>query len=312
LQARDIFEGYEVLRELHASSRSHVYLAKDQATGLSVALKIPAVAQHEDPAYLDRFVLEEWIAKRIDNPHVLRPAAIAPRPRQHLFVVMEYLPQPTLAQWLRDHPQPHLNQVRRIVSQIGQGLQAFHRREMLYLDLRPENILIDAELNIKIIDFGAVRVAGLAEMQHANWQTIMGDLHYCAPEYLLGEAPSQSADLYALGVLCYHILTQHLPYGVQMAALRKPKDLKRLRYRSALDENRPIPAWLDAVLERAVHPQPHKRQQAISEFLHDLHHPSEAYLRRQRPPLLERDPLRFWQASSAVLLCLLLFMAWNA
>ena len=310
LQARDQFEGYEILRELHASYRSHVYLAKDQASGLPVVLKIPSTAQHNDNSYLDRFALEEWIAKRIDSPHVMRPAAVAPRPRQHLFVAMEYVPGQTLAQWLRDQPNPSLAQVRNIVGQIGRGLQALHRREMLHLDLRPENILIDENLNLKIIDFGTVRVAGLMEADSEQNAAIMGDLNYCAPECLLGEAPNSSTDLYALGVLCYQMLTGGLPYGMQAASLRKPADLKRLRYRSALDEERPIPAWLDAVLERAVHPHAHKRQQVISEFLHDLHHPSEEYLRRQRPPLLERTPLRFWQGLSVSLLVLLLICLW--
>ena len=75
----------------------------------------------------------------------------------------------------------------------------------------------------------------------------------------------------------------------------------RLQYRSALDEHSPIPAWMDAVLERDVHPQPHKRQQALTEFVHDLHHPGAAYLRQHRLPLTERHPLVFWRALSLLL-----------
>ncbi|MBI3101128.1 MAG: protein kinase [Burkholderiales bacterium] len=303
LSARQQFEGYEIVRELHASHRSHVYLATALASGRQVVLKTPSIDRREDHAYLDRFVLEEWIARRIDSPHVLRPAdGDPPRPREHLFVAMEYVHGQTLAQWMTDHPRPSLAQVRDIVGQVARGLQAFHRREMLHLDLRPENILIDAQGTVKIIDFGAVQVAGLAEAQPASdTPPVLGNLHYTAPECLLGEAPAPSADLYALGVLTYQMLTGRLPYGSQGAAVRTRADLRRLQYRSALDEHHPIPAWMDAVLERAVHPQPHKRQQALTEFVHDLHHPGAAYLRQNRQPLTERNPLLFWRSLSLLL-----------
>lgn len=303
LSARQQFEGYEIVRELHTSHRSHVYLATEPGSGRQVVIKTPSIDRQEDQAFLDRFVLEEWIARRIDSPHVLRPADGAqPRTREHLFVAMEYVSGQTLAQWMTDHPRPSLAQVRDIVGQVARGLQAFHRREMLHLDLRPENVLIDAQGTAKIIDFGAVQVAGLTEAQPAGESPpVLGHLHYTAPECLLGEAPTPSADLYALGVLTYQMLTGRLPYGSHGAAVRTRADLRRLQYRSALDEHRPIPAWMDAVLERAVQPQPHKRQQALTEFVHDLHHPGAAYLRQHRLPLTERHPLVFWRALSLLL-----------
>mgnify|MGYP002144847927 CR=1 FL=1 len=112
---------------------------------------------------------------------------------------------------------------------------------------------------------------------------------------------SETERMYALGVLTYQMLTGRLPYGSHGAAVRTRADLRRLQYRSALDEHRPIPAWMDTVLERAVQPQPHKRQQALTEFVHDLHHPGAAYLRQHRLPLTERHPLVFWRALSLLL-----------
>ena len=85
------------------------------------------------------------------------------------------------------------------------------------------------------------------------------------------------------------------PYGTQVAGLRTRAALVRLRYASALDERRPIPAWIDAVLERAVHPSPQKRQEVLSEFVHDLRQPGAAYLARHRTPLAGRNPLMFWR-----------------
>ena len=73
LDARMVFDGYRIVRELHASSRSHIYLAVDTESDALVAIKIPSIDLRGDPAYLRRFMMEEWIARRIDSPHVLRP-----------------------------------------------------------------------------------------------------------------------------------------------------------------------------------------------------------------------------------------------
>jgi hypothetical protein len=105
LQARMRFEGYTLLRELHASARSQVWLATDDASGQPVALKVPAQDLRADAQAIDRFLLEEWVARRIDHPHVLKPAG-GPRPRASLFVAMEHIEGQTLAQWMRDHPGP--------------------------------------------------------------------------------------------------------------------------------------------------------------------------------------------------------------
>lgn len=301
LEPRDMLDGYEIVRELHASHRSHIYLAIDPDSGAKVVLKTPSIDLHGDPAYLDRFLLEEWIARRIRSPHVLRHSASA-RKREFLYVAMEYVQGQTLAQWMIDHPHPELPVVRDIVGQIARGLQAFHRMEMLHQDLRPENILIDAAGTVKIIDFGAVHVAGLAEnAPRGAASDILGTVQYTAPEYFLGEPGTPRSDLFSLGVITYQMLTGRLPYGTQVAGLRTRAALVRLRYASALDADRPIPAWIDAVLERAVHPDPVKRQEALSEFVHDLRQPSPAYAARQRVPLAARNPLLFWRGISLVL-----------
>jgi len=296
-----MLDGYRIVRELHASHRSHIYLAIDPDSGEKAVLKIPSIDLRGDPAYLDRFLLEEWIARRLRSPHVLRPAA-RQRRREHLYVALEHVQGQTLAQWMIDHPRPALPVVRDIVGQIARGLQAFHRMEMLHQDLRPENIMIDDEGTVKIIDFGAVHVAGLAENAPPGAASdILGTVQYTAPEYFLGEPGTPRSDLFSLGVITYQMLTGRLPYGTQVAGLRTRAALVRLRYASALNAEPSISAWIDAVLERAVHPNPLKRQEALSEFVHDLRQPGAATLARQRTPLAERNPLMFWRGLALVL-----------
>ena len=105
LEARAVFDGYRIVRELHGSSRSHIYLAVDIETDAVVTIKIPSIDLRDDPDYLKRFMMEEWVARRIDSPHVLKPCLLQ-RKRNFLYVVTEFIDGQTLAQWMIDNPKP--------------------------------------------------------------------------------------------------------------------------------------------------------------------------------------------------------------
>ena len=299
LQARAEIDGYRILREIHASARSHIYLAQELKTEALVALKTPATDLQGDRDHLERFLMEEWIARRLNSPHVLKPFPRT-RERRFLHVAMEYIEGQTLAQWMTDNPRPGLEKVRGIVEQIARGLQAFHRMEMLHQDLRPQNVMIDGTGTVKIIDFGSVSVAGMDE----NASRVLGTFQYTAPEYFVGDAGTERSDLYSLGVITYQMLSGRLPYGAEAARVRNRKAQRALQYASLSDEVAP---WIDAALRKAVHPDPLERYEALSEFVHDLRHPNAALLRPT--PLVERNPTLFWKGVSAILgLALLLVL----
>lgn len=305
LAARMAFDGYQIVRQIKASARSHIYLAVDGESGERVVIKTPAVDQQENPAYLERFLMEEWIARRIDSPHVLKPCRQTRR-RNYIYVVTEYVEGETLAQWMIDNPKPDLATVRGLVEQIARGLQAFHRLEMLHQDLKPDNIMIDASGTVKIIDFGATRVAGIEEIATPIEQiNLLGAAQYAAPEYFLGESGSPRSDLFSLAVIAYQMLSGRLPYGAEVPKSRTRSAQKKLAYRSVLSEEREIPAWVDDALGKALQPDPFARYEELSEFVFDLHHPNRAFLNKTRPPLIERNPVVFWKSVSLVLAALL-------
>ncbi|MCF4164988.1 bifunctional protein-serine/threonine kinase/phosphatase [Zavarzinia compransoris] len=294
-----VIDGFRVLRQIHGDARARLFLAAT-ADGGRVALKIPARDILDSDELRRRFLMEEWIARRIASPHVMA-AASAPERRSALYAVTEFIDGQSLRQWMRDHPAPSLEAVRGIVEQIAIGLRAFHRREMLHRDLRPENVMVDGDGTVKIIDFGAVRVAGLEDdTPPLSGEAMLGTLQYSAPEYLAGEAADWRADLFSLGVVAYEMLTGRLPYGAD-AARGRGRARHRLVYRPARDEGRPVPDWVDHALARAVHPDPARRHEALSEFTAALRAPGPDYRARNRKPLIERDPLRFWQGTAAAL-----------
>ena len=301
LKARMDFDGYEIIREVHASSRSHVFLARDTETNDQVIIKTPSVDLRGDTAYLERFLMEEWVAKRIDNAHVLKPC-LQTRKRNYLYVVTEFIDGQSLAQWMIDNPKPDVETVRGIIEQIATGLRAFHRQEMLHQDLRPNNIMIDRSGTVKIIDFGATRVAGVMEIASPLARLdILGTAPYTAPEYFLGEAGSTRSDLFSLGVIAYQMLSGRLPYGTQVARCTTKTAQRKLNYQSVLDDERDIPAWVDAAISKAVQPNPLKRYEELSEFIFDLRQPNKAFLNKTRPPLMERDPVLFWKCTALTL-----------
>jgi serine/threonine protein phosphatase PrpC/ribosomal protein L39E len=308
LDARMIFDGYRIVRELHGSSRSHIYLAVDIATDTLVVVKIPSIDLRDNPAYLKRFLMEEWAARRINSPHVLKPCMQA-RKRTHLYVAMEFIEGQTLTQWMIDNPKPDLETVRGIVEQIAKGLGAFHRMEMLHQDIRPDNIMIDKTGTVKIIDFGSTKVTGVVEAAPpTDPGDILGTVQYTAPEYFLGEGGSPQSDQFSLGVITYQMLTGKLPYGAQAAKVRTKSQYRKLRYNSALDDNREIPAWVDWALVKAVHPDPNKRYEALSEFVFDLRQPNMNYLNASPTPLIQRNPMLFWKGLCFILACIVLFL----
>lgn len=133
-------DGLTIEKILHESSRSQVYLVKDKARR-QLIMKTPSVLFQDDPLYLERFALEPWIGARLQSPHnarVVRP----PEGRSCLYYLTEYIPGPTLAQVLRERRQLAIVDALEIIELLVQGVRAFHRKEILHQDLKPDNIVI--------------------------------------------------------------------------------------------------------------------------------------------------------------------------
>ncbi|RVU83760.1 bifunctional protein-serine/threonine kinase/phosphatase [Leucothrix sargassi] len=312
LSPRMTFDGYLIQREIYSSSRSHVYLAQDIESGQQIVLKTPSTEQLHDKDYLESFLTEYWIAKRIDNAHVLK-APNNLRPKNYIYLASEYIQGQSLDQWMRDNPKPSLDKVREIVGQVTKGLQAFHRQEMLHQDLRPNNIMIDQHGVVKIIDFGATKVAGILEAKNiAEDNRIQGTAMFTAPEYFLGEGGDSRSDLFSLAVISYQMLSGGLPYGTAVSRITKKRDLRKLHYKPLSHfEDRSIPQWVDEAIKKACHPDPLKRYQVVSEFMYDLQHPNKAYLKKTKPPLMSRNPVAFWQGISAILMLIIIYLLAN-
>jgi len=297
-----IMDGYRILREIHLSSRSQVYLAVDTDTDEELILKTPSVNFEDDPTYIEQFTREEWIGQWITNPHVAR-AIIPTRTRAFLYTLFEYVDGPTLRQWMTDNPSPKLDDVRQIIEQIATGLRAMHRMEMIHQDLKPENIIIDRHGTARIVDFGSVRILGIEESTPDGRPShALGTAGYSAPEVIIDNNATYQSDLYSLATITYEMLTGHLPYGRDLG---NAAQIRKAVYQSATRHNPDLPVWIDGALERGTSLSEDSRYSELSEFTTDIKTPNPEFTARKRP-LMERDPVTFWKVISAILAGLLI------
>ncbi len=306
LQAGQIIDGFKIVAELHANTRSKIYHAIRQHDQRHVALKAPGWHFDDDVAALQAFVQEDWIGQRMTHPDIV--TTFPPeQPRQFLYLVQEYLSGQTLRQWREQYPDAPVETVIKFVKPAVRALRALHRRETLHQDVKPDNFIVcDSEKQgneqnagegkLKLIDFGSAHVGSMTTRRVRP-----GAMEYAAPEYALDLPVDARADQFALAMTFYELLTGHMPYGEGYVAAKTGKDFAKLSYTPAAHYNPHVPAWMDAALMRGCSLNPDLRYDDLGEWQADLERPNHL-LTRPKMALMEQYPVQFWQTVSALLL----------
>ena len=301
-------DGLVIDRLLTASPTSQLYIVHDSKDdNRPLVLKTPSINYEDDPAYIERFALEEWIGLRTDNPNLVQVVR-RPTPRRFLYYCLEPVDGPTLTEWLAEEQSPTLERIIEITKGIISGTRALHRKDTLHQDLKPDNILLDAKGTPKIIDYGSCRIGGINEISTPfHRQSALGTMDFSAPEYRLGATPSRRSDLFSIAVITYHLLTggQH-PYGEPWSRAKTQRDFHTLTYTSATAHNPMIPMWMDATLRKALSILPDARHDSMSEFAKYLEKPDPSLNTDIPMPLSERNPVLMWQLISLGLFLALL------
>lgn len=301
-------DDYEICKVIHASIRSHLYLAKHPDESEPCVLKVPSQNLADDSSYLQGFIREAWLGERLNNSHVMKIKRGSDNSR-FLYHVCEYIDGQTLGQWMFDNPKPNLAQVRDIIEQIIIALRSFQRLEVIHRDLKPDNIMIDAYGKVFLIDYGTALIASLAENNDVVSETVpQGTLNYIAPETLLTLHADHQSDLFSLGVITYEMLCGELPYKPMQRAdmsgqsyannngQNSVEKYSQWQYRSIRQFRSDLPFWLDMVLSKATQADPMFRLQAFSELKADLRKPTASALEDYKSqPILQRNPVLFWQ-----------------
>lgn len=301
-------DDYEVLEELWASERSQLYFVRNVETGKELVMKTPSATYDDDPAYIERFIAEEWIGSRITHPGVVHIEPSVPGSKHFLYYLMEKVPGITLQKWVEQNPEPRPSVVADIILKIAEGLHAMHAEQVVHQDLKPGNIMLLPDGSIKIVDFGAVYAPGLQEIFNPFEEEIaLGTLDYADPSYRFGINTFIKGDIYSLAVIAYEMFTGgQLPYGRRMERCKTLEDFYALQYVPSYSHREIIPLWFDKALEKGCKNDPAERYTSLDEFMQDLQHPNPEFLKDSQVNKTEGNTVFFWKILSFLWLAVLL------
>jgi predicted Ser/Thr protein kinase len=253
---------FQVEQVLGRGGMGAVYLAVDKQLGEQVALKVIGHSLADDPGAVERFRREASAARKITHPNVIRIHDLG-EDSGLLFLSMEYFPGMTLAQMLGRRHQLPVAEARQILLQICDALAAAHAVGVIHRDLKPQNVLVNEQRQVRVIDFGLAKATFMPGMTATG--LIMGTPEYMAPEQIKGGALDQRTDIYALGAVAYHALCGRPPFlaaspiAVGFLHCSEPPRPPR--------ELRPdLPEPLEAAILRALAKEPAERFASVAEL----------------------------------------------
>ncbi|MBS1213903.1 MAG: protein phosphatase/kinase family protein [Proteobacteria bacterium] len=283
---------------------SSLFLAQDEETQRQVVLKFPTPHVLSAEEYYSAFLREAWIGTRVRSPWVAEVVELSPGRQSRLYTVLPYYRGKTLEQKLPDIHSIGLTAGIEIALQLCKAVHALHRLRIIHRDIKPDNILLPDEGGLRLLDLGVARLPAWAEPADAP---IPGTASYMAPEEFKGERGSEATDVFAVGVTLFRMFSGGAyPYG-EIEPFSTPRYSSRSR--KSLSRYRPdLPAWLDAVLARALAVDPAQRYGDITELAYDLESGMSGGepVRTHRQSWLERNPLLFWKTIALTLLIALL------
>ncbi len=260
-----LFAGrYRLESRLGVGGMSTVQLAFDTRLERYVAVKLLAEHLAADDGFVARFRREALAAARLVHPNVVQVYDFGTDDAsQRQFIAMEYVQGQSCAEMLREHGRLGAEDVVEICAQACRGLDYAHRNGVIHRDVKPGNILRNAEGIVKIADFGIAKAADDSDITRVG--SVIGTAAYLSPEQARGEPAGPPSDLYALGVVAFQLLAGRLPYqGASLTDLARQQDSgPPTDLHSLVPE---APAALTAAVMRALAPDPARRYQAAPEM----------------------------------------------
>jgi nucleotide-binding universal stress UspA family protein len=275
LQAGDVVDGFRLEEHLHTGGMARLWRVTHTSHALPLLMKLPRIKGGDDPATIVGFEVEQMILPTLAGVHV--PKFIAKGDFTRVpYIVMEQIPGPTLRPRLDDAPLPP-EEVAAIGARVAAALHELHRQHVIHLDVKPSNILLRASGEAVLIDYGLSRHDHLPDLLDEEFTLPMGTGPYMSPEQVQFVRNDPRSDLFALGVMLYHLATGQRPFGqpTSVAGLRRRLYVDPLPPR-ALRES--IPPWLQEVILRCLEVKPERRYQSAAQLAADLLDPTQIVL----------------------------------
>jgi eukaryotic-like serine/threonine-protein kinase len=261
-----LFDGrYRILRKLGTGGMANVYLAEDEVLGRRVAIKILNDRHAGDDQFVERFRREAKNAASLSHPNIV---SIYDRGEAEgtYYIAMEYLDGRSLKELIVARGPAPINLAVDYARQILAAIRFAHRHGIVHRDIKPHNVLVDAEGRLKVTDFGIAR-AGASQMTEAG--SIIGTAQYLSPEQARGAPVDQTSDLYSVGVVLYELLTGVVPFSGDTPVEIAMKHLSTVPVPPSA-KRKDVPRDLDLVVMRALAKDPSERYQSAEEMDADL------------------------------------------
>lgn len=260
---------YELMEKAGTGGMATVYRARDRRLGRTVAVKVLHPHFSSDKEWVQRFEREaEFAAGLSAHPNIVSVYDVGCDEALH-YMVMEYVDGPSLKTLIeRDAPFP-VAQALHIASEIAAALDFAHLHGFVHRDIKPQNVLITGDETVKVADFGIARSVHGTQMTQAD--TVLGTAHYLSPEQAKGRAAQPMTDVYGLGVVLFEMLTAQVPFdadtsiAVALQHIQKPPPIPSTY-------NQTVPAWVDALILRALAKDPRDRYLTAGKFREAMAH----------------------------------------
>jgi serine/threonine-protein kinase len=257
---------YELEELVGSGGMSSVYRAHDKLLERTVALKILHEQFTRDDAYVERFRREARAVAQLAHPNIV---TVIDRGEQdgRQFIVFEYVDGLNLKELLDQEGPLGPREAIELALQVARGLAFAHENGLVHRDVKPQNVLIDADGRAKVTDFGIAHALDVDGMTITG--TIMGSSNYIAPEQARGEPVDEQSDIYSLGCVLYELLTGEVPFdgdNFVAVAMRHVND----PVPTVAEVRRDVPLHLDWTVERAMAKDNDERFASMSEFAAEL------------------------------------------
>lgn len=282
---RLISERYQLIKKIGIGGMADVYLAQDTLLEREVAIKILRGELSSDPIHLMRFKREANAASEITHPNIVEIYDIGQADGQH-YIVMEMVKGQTLKKLIQQRGALDLDEALVIMKQIMSGLSEAHKHNIVHRDIKPQNILIKDDGSVKIADFGIARAQGATQLTQVD--SVMGSVHYMAPETARGESATTQSDLYSAGIVFYELLVGDVPFKgdapMQVALKHMKDDLPSIR-----EFNPQLPQSVENIITKATAKNKLFRYKDTQEMLGDLETCMDPSRASEKPIVFDDD-----------------------
>ncbi|WP_372619405.1 serine/threonine protein kinase [Falsiroseomonas sp.] len=268
-------DGFRIGARLHQGGMAALWEATHPAHDLPLLVKVPRLAEGDDPAAIVSFEMEQMILPRLSGPHVPRFLGAGGFDRQP-YLAMERIPGPTLLPLVEELPL-RIERIAEIGARVADALDALHRQHVVHLDIKPSNILTRPTGEAVLVDFGLSHHRQLPDLMQEEFRLPYGTAPYMAPEQVMRVRSDPRSDLFALGAMLYFLTTGARPHGDP----QRLAGLKRRLWRDPIPPRRlraDCPDWLQEIILRCLEVLPERRHPTAAQLAFDLRHPDRVAL----------------------------------